>query len=656
MLGPDKIPGSQRIKELDMSIVKTFQPKNKIRFLTATALFDGHDVSINIMRRLLQLRGAEVIHLGHNRTAKEIVDAAIQEDVHSIALSSYQGGHMEFFKYIRQLLDERGAHHVRIYGGGGGVIVPTEIEELENAGISKIYSPEEGQKYGLEGCIGQMIYETDQVFSEWQNMKDDPHAKLARGLTLLENGVLSKEEVINEIGESSPRYRNIPVLGVTGTGGAGKSSLLDELLLRFLFDFPEVKIALLCIDPSKRKTGGALLGDRIRINSCANERIFLRSFASRQSGKELSQSTLNAIDVLKSQDFDFIIVETSGIGQGDTGILDVSDDTLYVMTPEYGASTQLEKIDMLDFAKLIAVNKYERRQGPDAVRDVRTTLRRSRYGGMEPKEGFFPVYGTIASRFNDDGTNGLYKAICDLLNSKVEDRSYDPAVDRIYKQESSNRDSLIPGHRQNYLSDIAKTVRDYHDASKKQVDLVENAEALEKAATILGDNTSVHEKALEAWKLVDQQLKQSLDTWEQTKENYNSNEFTYTVRNKDIKVSASFETLAHKKYPRVALPRLRSKVDIAEFILKENVPGGFPYTAGLFLSEDEVRIPRECLPERVVREEQIRGFITFQRMIQLRGYRQHLIARLCMARTPLKGLIFTEKLVNLGYLSPPSRI
>ena len=580
MIGPDKVPGSQRIKELDMSIVKTYQPKNKIRFLTATALFDGHDVSINIMRRLLQLRGAEVIHLGHNRTAQEIVDAAIQEDVHSVSLSSYQGGHMEFFKYIRQLLDERGASHVRIYGGGGGVIVPAEIEELEASGISKIYSPEEGQKYGLEGCIGQMLFETDAAFTEWQNMKADPYAKLARGLSLLENGVLTKEQVVSDIEDKNKRYKNIPVLGVTGTGGAGKSSLLDELLLRFLYDFPEIKIALLCIDPSKRKTGGALLGDRIRINSCANSRIFLRSFASRQSGKELSLATLNAIDVLKSQDFDFIIVETSGIGQGDTGILDVSDDTLYVMTPEYGASTQLEKIDMLDYAKLIAVNKYERRQGPDAVRDVKTTLRRSRFGGMDPKEGY-SVFGTIASRFNDDGTNGLYRGICELLSSKVDDRKYEADPSRIYSLESSNRDSLIPSHRQNYLSDIAKSVRDYHKSSESQVKLVEDAEALEKAAELIKSN-DVEKAAVSAWGKVSPSLKAELDAWEETKSAYSSEEFVYNVRGNDIKVSSSFESLAHQKYPRVALPRLKSKTDIATYLLKENVPGSFPYTAGLF--------------------------------------------------------------------------
>lgn len=580
MIGPDKEPGSKRIKDLDMNIVKTYQLKNKVRFLTATALFDGHDVSINIMRRLLQQRGAEVIHLGHNRTAKEIVDAAIQEDVHSVSISSYQGGHMEFFKYIRKLLDERGAQHVRIYGGGGGVIVPSEIAELESSGISKIYSPEDGQKYGLEGCIGQMLYETDAAFTDWQNMKVDPHAKIARGLSLLENEILSADEVKKEIGDPSVRFSDIPVLGVTGTGGAGKSSLLDEILLRFLFDFKDIRIALLCIDPSKRKTGGALLGDRIRVNSCASDRIFLRSFASRRSGKELSKSTLSAIDVLKSQDFDFIIVETSGIGQGDTGILDISDETLYVMTPEYGASTQLEKIDMLDFAKLIAVNKYERRQGPDAVRDVKTTLRRSRYGGMEPEEGY-PVFGTIASRFNDDGTNGLYKSICELLNTKVSDRSYNPDVNRIYSHESSNRNALIPTHRQNYLSDIAKAVRDYHNQSKLQIDLVKNAESLENAAQITSE-ASLKELAIEAWDKVDSELKTKLDQWSDIKRNYSEETFSYEVRGKEIKVSARFETLSHESYPRVVIPHLRSKVDISAFILKENVPGSFPYTSGLF--------------------------------------------------------------------------
>lgn len=582
MKGPDTKPGSARLKELDAAMLKTYHPKHKVRFLTATALFDGHDASINIMRRLIQLRGCEVIHLGHNRTAHEIVEAAVQEDVHALALSSYQGGHMEFFKYIRELLDERGASHVRIYGGGGGVIVPAEIEELEVSGISKIYSPEDGQKYGLDGCIGQMVFETDRELTGWEDMKKDPYASLARGLTLLENGIHTAEELKAELGLKEKRFTDVPVIGVTGTGGAGKSSLLDELLLRFLFDFKDIKIALLCIDPSKKKTGGALLGDRIRINSCADSRVFLRSFASRVSGKELSTATLNAIDVLKSQDFDFIIVETSGIGQGDTGILDVSDDTVYVMTPEYGASTQLEKIDMLDFAKIIAVNKYERRQGPDAVRDVKTTLRRSRFGGVEPKDGY-PVYGTIASRFNDDGTNGLYRAVCELLNRRLKDRTYEPDKLRPYAHVSSNRDALIPSHRQNYLSEISRTVKNYHKQLAAQVELVGKAESLERANTLLKDQeidlTAETEKA---WKEVDESLKAQLDGWAKTTESYDGRSFKYQVRGKELSVPASFSSLSHDKYPRVALPRLRSKVDVAEYLLKENVPGSFPYTAGLF--------------------------------------------------------------------------
>jgi len=580
----------------EIARLQSFRPKNTIRFVTATALFDGHDASINIMRRLIQARGGEVIHLGHNRSALEIVQAAIQEDVQAVALSSYQGGHMEFFKYIRELLDERGASDVRIFGGGGGVIVPEEIEELHRAGITRIYSPEDGAKLGLDGIIGHMLAESDFAFDNWGKRKTVDAARLGRALTLLESGQTKVSELVQSIGIKKPRHKFVPVVGITGTGGSGKSSLTDELIMRFLWDFPELRVAMLCIDPSKKKTGGALLGDRIRINSASDERVFLRSLATRGSGREIAGATKDAISVLRSQDFDFIVVETSGIGQGDTGILDVSDVSLYVMTAEYGASTQLEKIDMLDFADLIAVNKFERRQALDAIRDIRTQLRRTRFKGQRVPDTEYPVYGTIASRFADDGTNGLYKALATKLNQKAAEAEgtgkakprYEISSDRTYAIESSHRESLIPGDRTSYLGEISRAVRRYHEDTDKIVAAVRAAEAIEHAVRELPAKTdkSVRElltgQAEEKWRHVPQDLRQALRDWQTTRSRYAAEKFTYQVRGKDIVVPALFETLSHQKLPKVALPNFTSLADVARYLRGENVPGSFPYTGGVY--------------------------------------------------------------------------
>lgn len=592
----------------DPNLLQTYTPKNKVRFVTATALFDGHDASINIMRRLLQARGAEVIHLGHNRSAAEIANAALQEDAHAVAISSYQGGHMEFFKYVRQLLDEKGAHDVRIFGGGGGVIVPREIAELEASGITKIYSPEDGQKFGLEGIIGHQLFEADMLFTEWGERKSDRTTALARAMTFLENGTKTADELVAEIADKNKRYKTIPVVGITGTGGAGKSSLTDELIMRFLWDFEDIRIGILCIDPSKKKTGGALLGDRIRINSAASPNVYIRSFATRGSGREISRETMEAVKVLRSQDFDFIIVETSGIGQGDTGILDVSDVSLYVMTSEFGAQTQLEKIDMLDFADLVAVNKYERQQAPDALRDVRTQLRRTRFKGQRVAEEQYPVYGTIASRFADDGVNGLYKALAGLISEKVTDRKYQAKDVRRYAVESSKRDSLIPADRTNYLGEIARTVRDYHKKNEALVDMIGKAESLDRAAAYLrekdandeGKNNSsaagagetLAKEAKALWQKVDPDFRAQLEGWSSLREAYLADEFIFKVRDKEIKVRASVESLAHQKIPKVALPDSKNKSEIARYILKENVPGEFPYTAGVFPFRREGEDPK----------------------------------------------------------------
>lgn len=574
----------------DAKSLQEYKPKNKIRFVTATALFDGHDASINIMRRLLQARGVEVIHLGHNRSAKEIADAALQEDAQGIAISSYQGGHMEFFKYIRELLDTAGAKDIKIFGGGGGVITTKEMAELHASGVTRLYSPEDGTHLGLDGIIGHMIKEADFVHDGWKgrDKSKSEWVKLSRALTLLESGAATLQDAAKQLGSMKQRFKSIPVIGITGTGGAGKSSITDELISRFLWDNPEAKIGLLCIDPSKKATGGALLGDRIRVNSASQDRVFLRSFATRGSGKELAEATKDAITLLKSRDFDFVIVETSGIGQGDTGILEVSEISLYVMTCEFGAQTQLEKIDMLDFADLIVVNKFERRQALDALRDVRTQLRRTRFKGQRVDEAQYPVFGTIASRFNDDGTNGLYKALCEKINIKTGETRYTPAPNRKYAIESGNRDSLIPGDRTNYLSDISRTVRQYHHDREKIVDIVRKAEGLERSALHLkdcGKSDLAHEVSKEAstcWGLVPADLIKRLSEWTDVFSNYNSNSFTYKVRGKDVKVEASFETLSHLHLPKVALPRLGSKAEIVDYILKENMPGGFPYTGGVY--------------------------------------------------------------------------
>ena len=595
---PPMRPVAAPLHELTASDYQQYQPKNKIRFVTATALFDGHDASINIMRRLLQARGVEVIHLGHNRSALEVVQAAIQEDVQGVALSSYQGGHIEFFKYIRDLLDERGAKDVKIFGGGGGVIVPREIADLESHGITKIYSPEDGQRLGLDGIIGHMIHAADFEHKDSIGRDGFRDGRLARALTLLESGAAAEKDLIRDLQDPKQRFKNIPVLGITGTGGAGKSSLTDELIMRFLWDFPDVRIGMLCIDPSKKKTGGALLGDRIRINSASDDRVFIRSFATRGSGREISAATKSAINVLKTQDFDFLIVETSGIGQGDTGILDVADVSLYVMTAEFGAQSQLEKIDMLDFADLIAVNKFERPQAPDALRDVRTQLRRTRFKGQRVADELYPVFGTIASRFADDGTSGLYRALAAKLSEKVTDRRYEAKAVRKYAIESTHREALIPADRVPYLADIANAVRNYHRDSERQVQAARLAESLEVTASYK-EGKGAHEEAktLQAeaqaeWKNVDPQAQARVRGWRQLREAYLADEYSYKVRNQDIKVKAVFESLAHQKLPKIALPDFASQADTLRYVLKENVPGEFPYTGGVFPFRREGEDPK----------------------------------------------------------------
>lgn len=562
----------------EVKSLKSYSPQNTVRFLTATALFDGHDASINIIRRILQARGAEVIHLGHNRSADEIVNAAIEEDATALALSSYQGGHMEFFRYIKELLTKKGRPDIKLFGGGGGVISPSEIKELEASGVEKVYSPEDGQILGLDGIIGDMLRRCDAPLQEL-GKEAMGVVRDSRLCTLMEN---SKE--VPESYTQSPKRENI-VVGLTGTGGAGKSSLLDEILLRFLHDFKEIKIAVFCVDPTKKKTGGALLGDRIRVNSCHDDRIFLRSFASRQSGKELAKTTKDVVEAFRERDYDLIFVETSGIGQGDSEIASLSDVSLYVMTPEYGAQTQLEKIDMLDIADFIVVNKYERAQGEDAVRDVMNAVRRSRFKGKHKKDEDFPVFGTIASRFNDDGTNGLYREMVRLLEKKHPVIKEKILSERKYSQVSHNRNALIPALRAGHLHEISETIRGYH----QQTEIYEEkARAYDAYDYILKESQGedskkfLEKKKREAWGGLEDDLQKTLLKWKPSREKYFEEEFSYEVRGKEIKIDSSFTSLAGQTFPRVTPPHFKDHPNLIRYLRKENLPGFFPYTSGIF--------------------------------------------------------------------------
>ncbi|RZM13537.1 MAG: methylmalonyl-CoA mutase, partial [Pedobacter sp.] len=454
-----------------MDPIEVYKPKNKIRFVTAAALFDGHDATINIMRRILQSSGAEVIHLGHNRSVDEVVNCAIQEDVQGIAMTSYQGGHIEYFKYMYDLLKERGADHIKIFAGGGGVILPSEIAELQQYGITRIYSPDDGRKMGLQGMINNMLEQTDFITASTSNISINNIAKrniksIASAITVAENNPEAAQSFVNEL-KSLSSDQNIPVLGITGTGGSGKSSLVDELVRRFLMEVPDKTLAIISVDPSKRKTGGALLGDRIRMNAINNPRVYMRSLATRQANLALSKNVQESIDICKAADYDLIIVETSGIGQSDTEITEHCDVSLYVMTPEFGAATQLEKIDMLDFADLVAINKFDKRGALDALRDVRKQYKRN-HNMFDAKDETIPVFGTMASQFNDPGMNTLFTALMRNIKAKT-------GVDFKAKMEMIDGESekiyIIPPERTRYLAEIAEASELYNEWVDKQSDI-----------------------------------------------------------------------------------------------------------------------------------------------------------------------------------------
>ncbi|MCR6631965.1 MAG: methylmalonyl-CoA mutase family protein [Magnetospirillum sp.] len=574
----------------------TVKPANKIRFVTATSLFDGHDASINIMRRLLQQGGVEVIHLGHNRSVEEIVTAAIHEDVQGIAVSSYQGGHIEFFKYMIDLLRQRGAGHVRVFGGGGGVIVVPEIRELEAYGVERIYSPEDGQRLGLEGMIADVVRRTDfDVAAELpHDLKGigalDRHM-LARLISGLENGKVGTK--LREAIARAAEARTVPVLGITGTGGAGKSSLTDELIRRFRIDKPEFKIAVIAVDPSKRKTGGALLGDRIRMNA-VNGPVYMRSLATRSSGSEVPPHVPAIVDLCKAAGFDLVIVETPGIGQADSAVAELGDLSLYVMTPEFGAASQLEKIDMLDHADLVAINKFDRKGGADALRDVRKQVQRNR-GAFAVSADTMPVYGTIASRFNDDGVTALYHGLLDALI----DRGFklgESALARPAGAASTAGTAIVPPARVRYLAEIADAVRGYHAHSDKQSQIAREIQQLGATKELLDRNCDCQVGEIDALleqrrAALDPRARKLLDIWPRVKESYAGDEYVVKIRDKEIRSTIVSESLSGTKIRKVVLPPYRDHGELLRWLLKENLPGTFPFTAGVFAFKRENEDP-----------------------------------------------------------------
>src|SRR6056297_364441 len=626
---------------LQMEQIKPYKPKHKIRIVTAASLFDGHDAAINIMRRIIQATGVEVIHLGHDRSVVEVVDCAIQEDANAIAMTSYQGGHNEYFRYMFDLLEERGAGHIKIFGGGGGVILPEEIKELMDYGIERIYSPDDGREMGLQGMINDLVERCDTAvpdldLSKEKSLESELEKKhpntLARLISLAENRHEEYERFESIIAK---RQTNVPVLGITGTGGAGKSSLVDELVRRFLMDFPDKNIGIISVDPSKRKTGGALLGDRIRMNAINNERVYMRSLATRQSNLALSKHVSEAVQVLKAAKFDLIILETSGIGQSDTEILDHSDASLYVMTPEFGAATQLEKIDILDFADIVAINKFDKRGALDALRDVKKQYARN-HGLWHTNEDELPIFGTIASQFNDPGMNNLYKMVMDTLVEKA-GSTLNSTIE--ITQEMAEKIYVIPPARTRYLSEIAENNRGYDAKAKEESKIAQKLYGIfltlastlemdqEQAEELFLDKSGLDEEAIESnikneeskalVKLLIKEfdrIKMHLNPhnwkailkWKEKVSRYKAEIYSFKVRDKEVKIQTHTESLSHSQIPKVSLPKYQAWGDVLQWILQENVPGEFPYTAGLYPFKREGEDPTRMFageggPERTNR-------------------------------------------------------
>lgn len=575
---------------IDPSKIKKYTASNHVRFVTAASLFDGHDAAINIMRRILQSTGAEVIHLGHNRSVQEVVDAAIQEDAHGIAISSYQGGHVEYFKYMIDLLREKGASHIKVFGGGGGVIVAEEIAELHAYGVSHIFSPEDGQSMQLQGIINQMIETADYDLSKlsvpenFESLTDNGYVNLARLITALDEDGLANDAVA-ALKKQAAGYDKTPVLGITGTGGAGKSSLTDELIRRFNLELEHLKIAIIAIDPTKRKTGGALLGDRIRMNAINHPNIYFRSIATRDTKGEVPDALPNIINACKVAEFDLIIVETPGIGQGDAGIVPYVNTSMYVMTPEFGAASQLEKIDMLDFADLVVINKFDRKGSEDAHRDVRKQYQRNHELFTTPVDDL-PVYGTIASKFNDDGVTALYQGVLSTFAAKQLNCWEGDFFEKINSKQSTTRTSIIAAERQRYLAEIAETVRDYHANVKQQVVLARERQQLIEARRMLGEsddlNAAFKQQIDKREERLDPRCKKLLDAWQDLRQAYSKDTYTHQVRGKDLTNTIASYSLSGTRIPKVSTPNFSDQGEQLRFLLKENVPGHFPFTAGVF--------------------------------------------------------------------------
>jgi methylmalonyl-CoA mutase len=588
----------------DLSVsakLKAYKPKNKVRFVTAASLFDGHDASINIMRRILQATGTEVIHLGHNRSVEEIVTAALQEDVQGIAVSSYQGGHVEFFKYMVDLLRERDGAQIKVFGGGGGVIVPAEIRELHHYGVTHIYSVEDGQKMGLQGMINDMVIRCDVDLA--QDAPTDPDVvlralaagnrrALARVITVLENGAYP-QAVRSALVERAAPLR-VPVLGITGTGGSGKSSLTDEIVRRLRLDQEDrLKVAVVAVDPSRRKSGGALLGDRIRMNAINHPGIHMRSLATREAGSEISRALPEVIAACKLAGFDLVIVETSGIGQGDAAIVPHVDVSLYVMTPEFGAASQLEKIDMLDFADFVAINKFDRKGAEDALRDVGKQYQRNRELFTTPIDEM-PVFGTIASRFNDDGVTALYQAILPRLADKGL-ASKRGKLARVAGRRSSSRDRVVPPQRARYLAEIAETVRGYHAHVREQCAIARDRQSLRAAKAVFlgcGKDASQFDELI-AWKdgQLDARAGKLLAMWPDMRKAYSGDEYVVRIRGKEVRTGLVHQSLSGTKVRKVVLPPYEDDGELLRWLMRENVPGSFPFTAGVFAFKRENEDP-----------------------------------------------------------------
>ncbi|MFT5738262.1 MAG: methylmalonyl-CoA mutase, partial [Maribacter sp.] len=611
-----------------MKNIPPYKPVHKIRIVTAASLFDGHDASINIMRRIIQSTGVEVIHLGHDRSVGEVVNTAIQEDVNAICITSYQGGHNEYFKYMYDLLKERGSEHIKIFGGGGGVILPQEIKELMAYGICRLYSPDDGREMGLQGMINDLVQQSDypvgdNIDNEAERLLERDHKAIAKLISAAENFPNLAKHALESVALAAGDSKT-PVLGITGTGGSGKSSLVDELVRRFLMDFPEKTLGIISVDPSKRKTGGALLGDRIRMNAINDSRVYMRSLATRQSNLALSKHVNKAVEVLKASHFDLIILETSGIGQSDTEIIEHSDVSLYVMTPEFGAATQLEKIDMLDFADLVAINKFDKRGALDALRDVKKQYMRN-HNLWDAKQDDLPVFGTIASQFNDPGMNRLYSAVLGELVEKTKApllSSFD------FLSGSSEKIYVIPPARTRYLSEIAETNRSYDANVITQAQTVQKLYGMYKTLeSVSGRLPDLTVQGLE----LETDVKRAQDTsdlctlllvefdrvkldldpynwkvileWQDKVARYKNPIYTFKVRDKELKIDTHTTSLSHSQIPKIALPKYEAWGDLLKWILQENVPGEFPFAAGLYpfkrTAEDPTRMfAGEGGPER----------------------------------------------------------